>query len=513
MYRHQVSVATTNSRKKCDEQYPTCGRCKLRNGECKWPEKKVKKKTSSRETRASSVPANSGVQAVTEEIKGFKNDLAVFQMEIEGLRGSAPTDAAEPYIPLDLLLPSSFTFMANLDEDGLMFINFYRETYSPFMSIGLELLNYFLKTFLGLAATSESITYALAAWGGFYLELRKPRADFTRPWAYMQKAAKSMCTQLGGMLQPCDKLEFFVLFAFYLIFIGIEVSTGDVRNWGGFMTQCTQLVRSFGGLSAVARLFDHSNDIRWLINDFLFHDVLSSRALNRGTTFPIAEYQAAVAYDSSYGIDPLIGIVGPLYNILGDIGNCKAHLSGQWAAVEELVAAGDANAGALRAKYYDDASAAYDEFSARIDACGPEQVHIDLLQLADDQDLHMTLFELYLCVVRMQLATSIMKLAPNTIPQQRLVVKSLALIDALLDTKLKVSLSLLILVCGMNCCTAVDREHITGQFRLHMEQYQMGNFQRVEETVLEAWECNPDGNLCIDWADLVKQKGWNLYVG
>lgn len=441
---------------------------------------------------------------VVQDLVDFKDSLALFQMELE-LKLDGDVADAEPdelYIPTEFLADFGFPHLQKLDAEGLMFLECYRELYSQFVSIGLESSNYFLETFLGLAANNEGITYALTAWGGFFLELRKRKSDFSRAWRYMQKAARHMCTQMGNDLVPRDKDDFFLLFAFYLIFIGIEVCTGDVRNWQGFMGQCRQMLAAYGGPAAVLRMFAN-NDIKWMLADYQFHDLLSSRTLLTGTMFPVAEYDQVMAPDARYGIDPLQGIAGPLYNIMGDIGNLRAQLhqmSPDPADIER------------RSQHCARVEQAAADLSEKITRCEPLPVHLSLLK-GPDKDLHLLLFDLYKHICQLQLATSVRRLPPNTPAQQGLLMKSLLLLDALVPTRLKVSLSLALLVCGITCCTDHDRAAMVKRFRLHLNQYEIGNLQRIEETVVSAWLCNPTGAVCVDWAELVRDKGWHLYVG
>lgn len=400
-----------------------------------------------------------------------------------------------------------FHYAFSLDDQGVRFLEYYREKYCTFISIGTDSLNYFLKTFLNLAATNESILYALTAWGGFYFELNKVKSDFTKPWSYMQKAAKLMCAQVGDELTPRNNDDFFVLFAFYLIFIGIEVCTGDVRHWGGFLKQCSAMIRAHGGLKSVCSAFSNCNDIKWLISDFQFHDMLSSNALMKGTLFSITEYEAVLPEDSNYGIDPLQGTIGPIYNLLGDIGNAKVELRRKWNQLDVLDLPS-------RIEYYRQVEETNCSFRRQIDACVPSETHMRIL--AEDPaetELQMALFDLYIGVCRIQLALQIMQVPPLSIEQQKLLVEALQVIDMLLPTRVKVSLSMLLLVCGLMCCTEHDRAEMRSRFRTLLQDYEIGNFQRIVETVEEAWARNPRGNRVVDWAELAERKGWNLYVG
>lgn len=466
-----------------------------------------------------SAAENADLTGVTDELNEFKNDLVTFQMELAEHNPDhiAVTDLValqDFHFPISPDMAYFLVYQTRLDAEGLRYLDIYREQYCKFILIGLDSLNYFLKTFLALAADNDAILYAVTAWGGFYHELGRPKGDFSRPWHYMQAAAKHMCNSIGDSLTPTTNHDFFVLFAFYLIFIGIEVCTGDVRNWGGFLSQCAQLIQAHGGLAKVLAMFHHLNDIKWLISDFQFHDVLSSNALVHGTKYLIDEYRAVLPEDRNYGIDPLQGMVGPIYHLLGEIANAKVELRKKWNTIQDYMATHSDVASLMRYDHYDEIERTAQDFEAKIAATCPWKSHIGLLELDPKEfDIQMALFELYVCVCRMQLATCINQMQPSSVHQQRLLMKALPLVDFLLPTKVKVALSLLLLTCGITCVHQVDRDAMTRRFRQHLNQYEIGNFQRIEELVVEAWARNPDGNQCIDWAELGDEKGWDLYVG
>lgn len=456
--------------------------------------------------------------AVEDGLNVFKDDLYNFQLELEEQKNSELLEEQINQLNHELQISSSpnyySIFSSSLDADGLRYLDIYRERYCVFISVGLESLNYFLKTFMALATTHEPILYAVTAWGGFFHELGSPKSDFTRAWHYMQKAAKLMYNQIGERMKPSNKEDFFVLFAFYLIFIGIEVCTGDVRNWGGFLHQCSLLIRSYGGLAKVSEIFGHSNDIKWLISDFQFHDVLSSDALLKGTMYLIEDYKSVLPEDANYGIDPLQGIVGPIYLLLGEIGNSKVALQKKWAEIERSLETDEQESRTLRRKYYKEVKRISQDFSDKIRDTSPWKAHIGILEADSNEfDIQMKLFDLYAYVCKMQLATSIDHIPPVSAHQQELLMEALDLVDFLLPTKMKVALSLLLLVCGITCVTQHDRQRMIQRFRKHLNQYEIGNFQRIEELVEEAWSRNPEGHLCLDWAALGEERGWNLYVG
>lgn len=456
-------------------------------------------------------------EAVENDIWGFKEDLTAFQIELEEQKNTELLDEQlvelQKEFHITPVVKTTFlsAFSSKLDSQGLSYLDSFKEYWS-FVSIAQE--SQLRKTYENLARESEPILYSITAMGGFYQELRKEKGDFSQPWLYMQKAAKLMCNLIGDTLKLTNKDDLYVLFAFYMIFICIEVCTGDVRNWGGLLNQCSQLIKSFGGMGRVSEMFNHSTDIKLLISNFQFHDILSSRALIHGTLYSIEEHLAALPEDPTYGIDPLQGIAAPVYYLLGEIGNAKVQLRKKWAVIEDLIAANGEGVHEMRIEYYEELELLAGKFTEKIDAVSPSKSQLDLIKLDQEEcEIQIGVFDLYVYICQMQLGLNIKQLPPSSPHQQLLLMKALKLVDFLIPTKAKVALSLLLLVCGMTCVTQLEREQMIQRFRKHLKRYVIGNFQRVEELVEETWARDPDGHQCTDWADLADEKGWNLFVG
>lgn len=465
----------------------------------------------------------------TQQTQPFDSELQEPQATTSGASSSLQiiSTQCDDFLPISLDLISSFgdfgypfrlspgfLFTSNLDSEGTLYLEYYREQYCSFVSIAPMTLNYFLKTFFSLATRKRSILYALTAWGGFYLELKKPEPDYSKPWLYMQKAAKLMCDEIGSVLEPSTDDEFFTLLALYLIFVGIEVCTGDVENWFQFHQRCSQLLLSGGGPARVAQRFDYSNDIKFLLSDFQYHDLLLSNALTGGTHFSLSEYDRVLCDgDKNYGIDPLQGTIAPIYSIICEIANAKVEVQKLVEAMDRLEAQGE-EAYEERTKYYDQLVQLWSELDRKIDNCRPWKSHMRMLARDQNQlSLHMALFELYTYICRIQLNASILSLAPSATTQQRWLLKALVLVDLLIDSPLNVSLLLSLVVCGVTCWRAYDRERMRERFQIHQHLYLLGNLKRVQEIVEEIWLANPTGDVCIDWPDFAKDHGWSLWVG
>jgi transcriptional activator protein UGA3 len=89
----------------------------------------------------------------------------------------------------------------------------------------------------------------------------------------------------------------------------------------------------------------------------------------------------------------------------------------------------------------------------------------------------------------------------------------LRMIDDLIQTRLMVSLCMLLLICGINCYVESDRNSMRRRFALIQEDYKFGNFAKMVQIVEESWRRNPKGRNVVDWASLANEHGWCLYLG
>ena len=417
----------------------------------------------------------------------------------------------DDYLPL--IKQPSWKFRANLSSEHLEYLEYYSNCYCSSISIGLLTSNYFIKTFLQLASSNEAIMYSLVSWGC----LMKQSREEAKP--YLNKAAKMMIKYVGSPKER-GKDEVFALMAFYLIAIGWEVCSGDTKNWYDLMIQLKDLFDDHGGFSALLHTYMQNNDIQWLISDYQFHDILSSKALQNGTLFPMDEYRSALKENYSYGIDPLQGCLRPLYFILGDIINDQVALRREWAEIEQLVQSAASSSESMehainrRLDFYNNCQALSEMYETRVhNFTLAESCTASLITDSDDVEMHMMLFELYLNVCLIYIGNYISKLPTNSVKQQTLLLKCLKHIDFLLETRMKVSLTFLLLMVGILSVTPADRHAMTQRFKMLRQKSCDTTLSKIIEIVHESWELNPDGLLPVDWADIACSRGWDLYVG
>lgn len=424
-------------------------------------------------------------------------------------------------VPNFLLTPSS-TFSIYLDEAGLRLLDFFENKVAKLLCISPESSNYFLKTFFTVATSEESIMHALAAWGGVFSE--GPSSDLVK---YHMAKATTLIHEKHLNNPSMDKYGYYVAFCYFLIAIGVEICSGDVSNWYYHFNKCTELLKSYGGLAKFCRDFDYSNDVKWLIANFLFHDIMSSVTLSHGTSCSMNDYNSLFKNNrlldiGDYGLDPYQGCIQPIYLILGEIMNAYVELKEIRKTLKKRtteIAVQDPDLIELkeltseRMKHYQYVDKRYNELLDRVTQACPNQIQMSLIiNNKEELNLHLTLFELYRQTCRMYLLLYIKQTQPSSSEVQILLLVSLSFIESLIESRMTASLPMLLLICGISCCNESDRIQIRDKFQRIYKKYKAGNVRRVWDIVEESWIRNPDGNLCIDWVGICEEFGWKLSV-
>lgn len=542
-------VCCRRRKKKCDEIHPTCGACEARGEECIWAIKthktmnnagilkkkdkppstqnvdKVLDKQESKISPATSMsaPVNTSLSPVFKAILGSPGLTG--RDEIGDIPSSVMPYESNDFefsdIPNILLSPSS-TFSIYLDSTGLRLLDFFEKKVARLLCISPESSNYFLKTFFSVAMSEESIMHALAAWGGVFSE--GPSSDLVK---YHMSKASTLIHESHLTNPNLDKYGYYVAFCYYLISIGVETCSGDVSNWYDHFNRCTELLRSYGGLAKFCTDFNYSNDVKWLIANFQFHDIMSSVTLSSGTSCSMTAYNNLfkdyrLLDIGDYGLDPYQGCIQPIYLILGEIMNTYVELKEQrkelkrdigrlplespdTLVIAELIQ--------KRLAHYQVVDDRYNELLDKIQQAQPNEKQMTLIMNNKGElELHLTLFELYRLTCRMYLLLYIKQTQPSSSEVQMLLLNSFAYIDILVDSPMTASLSMLLLICGISCCNLSDRNQINDKFKKIYEKYRAGNVRRVWDIVEESWRRNPDGNICIDWVEICEEYGWKLSV-
>ncbi|RLV87034.1 hypothetical protein JA9_000949 [Meyerozyma sp. JA9] len=540
-YRSKTGCAGCRKRKKkCDEVHPTCGSCRHRGEPCEWGVVKPYKPVSpdSEETTPKILEISSKVAGNSEPKRTEILDAEIAkQTDVSRIVStpksppfnSTPSDLLQLFSPSDfldfempLLSSPSSTFSLYLDEAGLRLLNFYENKVAKILSVSPESSNYFLKTFFTAALSEESLMHALAAWGGVFSDGH----DSSAVKFHLDKARQLIRTTYLNR-PDLDTHGTYVAICYYLISMGIDICSGDVSNWYYLFNECTNLLKRRGGIVKFCRENQFSNDSKWLISNFQFHDVLSSATLKRGTSCDIEEYNRLFnnCFDmGSYGVDPYQGCIQPIFLLLGTIMNTNVELKEERDKINhEMVEASKKGLNLdnlahrqltlRRIRQCHEVEARYNKLLSDIHYCTPNQSQISHISHDKSEvDLHLTLFELYRLTCQIYLLLYIKQTQPSSSEVQLHFMNSLAYIESLMSSKLVPSLPMSLLICGMCCCNEYDRAQVRSIFDKLSATYTVGNVGRIWEIIQEAWKRNPHGDVCIDWTDICDEFGWKLSV-
>lgn len=534
-YRSKTGCVQCRKRKKkCDEVHPSCGSCMHRGEVCEWGEVKRYRPPAPQISHVTDTPLDNTVHS---QVVALLRELPRLPDNTQCGFGLTSSDLLLVFSPSDFLdfdtpiLSSPLsTFSLYLDEAGLRLMDFYENRVARLLCVSPESSNYFLKTFFTAALTEPALMHALAAWGGVFLDGK----DSNGVKHHVGRAGELIRTTYLNQ-NKLDSHGTYVAMCYYLIHMGIDICSGDVSHWYKLFNECTNLLNQRGGIVQFCRENHFSNDSKWLISNFQFHDVLSSATIKRGTSCDIEDYRSLFnnCFDmGSYGVDPYQGCIQPIFLLLGSIMNSSVELNEERDRLseerdritKELSAHGERDAGSAsqdahrqltlrRIAYCNAVEARYNKHVSEIHYCTPNASQISHISHdRSEVDLHLTLFELYRLTCHIYLLLYIKQTQPLACEVQLHFMSSLAYIESLMDSKLVPLLPMLLLICGMCCCNEYDRSQVRTLFERVLATYTVGNMGRVWEIVQEAWRRNPNGDVCVDWGDICDEFGWQLSV-
>lgn len=406
-------------------------------------------------------------------------------------------------------------FSLFLDNKGASFVQHFEQKVSGVLTVSPSKSNYFTKTFLLLASVNEGIGHAIASWGAFYLH----QEDHADVQTHLRKAM-ALTAEKFPRGTTVSRYDYFTLLCFHLIMMGFFVCQGDVSEWRVCFRKCHELIMRFGGLSALCQEFDNSNDIKFMLSNFFYHDVTSSASFANGTIIPVSEYTLLFKpgyFDKSYGIDPLQGCLNPLYMLMAEEHEVKRDMKVRRKRLEDLLN-GEQNMdnpivqselNLMRMLYLEFCELVVKDIATKIDQCKIAEG----LELNEEEfELHLRVFFMFLLVCKLYWALHI-KGMPSTANETQLI--SMRLIDGierLLDTRMIIVLCLPILTAGSACYTENDRNRLRKVVDGVISTCPIRNVKRAWVLVQEVWRRNPAGHTLVDWADVCEEFGWDLCV-
>ncbi|RLV93120.1 hypothetical protein JA1_002699 [Spathaspora sp. JA1] len=524
-------------KKKCDERYPRCGSCKHRNVECNWrdgtqfrilrkkyhkPNKKIEIKQDSEKEKVKEKEQENEKESQPEKEsepeeksptnESIDNWLVESITTPELLREDIHHDLIDPDITqlpinLDEFLIENFSLVHQpsvispiiLDNKQSNFLDAFINKVAKDLCIAPECSNYFLKTFYELSQFEESISYLIIAWGGLFIE---GYTDDVK--SYMNKSSSLIEKKYQGK-KDLSKSDIYVLLNYYLIYIGVYVCSGDVSNWYVLFEKLVRIIQENGGLNHIVKIFNYSNDIKWLISDLQYHDIMSNITFSQGTKFPMIEYNELFTHDKileldDYGLDPFQGCIQPIYLLLGDIITTSVELTSQQNKIDED----------SRLEYYQLVIDKYEQLEKRLTECHPNLNQMQGIKEQGEIELHLTLFETYSLTCQLCMNYLIRKIPAKSVEMQSLLLTILKHIDVLIDTKLMTSLAFPLLICGITCSFECDRLKMIALFNKLSQDYKVASLTRMFKIVEQVWQRNLNGQIYVDWNEICKENNWHL---
>lgn len=407
-----------------------------------------------------------------------------------------------------------------LGEKGIRFLDFFKYKVTRVVAVSGDESNYFIETFLKLSMKDEAIANLLAAWGGVFLRgsINQPEVE-----QFRQTSLQILRTTYLNRMQFLTKYEYFIVLCYYSATTGMYICAGDSKLWWENLLLTKDLVDAYGGFYKLCQDLNWSNDAVFLCSYFQYHDLTLSDALLKGTLYPISKYREVFDHVDYkvFGVNPLQGINQNVYELLGEIMNCKVKIHLVKEDVDHLLNKAESfgfceefhnlqykagREGLVTLK-----ESLFQTLIMKVDNL--QTIHGFLVE--DDKtekQLHFMLFELYRNVCRIYCYIYIKELAPLANCVQKLLWETLNMIDDLVESKMIVVMVLPLIACGIIATTAYDRFKITKTFKTLISSCQVNNVEKAWETIQVVWSLNPDGVKYIDWSSICNEHNWHLSV-
>lgn len=573
-------------RKKCDENRPFCTRCLKSNTPCVWKENQFKIRKNEKsltekrvnkiekienkyfEQSSKTVEFNTNPilslekEILFSDICDFNNILSdsfldnetdekckQIQVNTKTKKSTFVETLKEKimghtknfsFVEINMNKFPSQTLIKGLNENEIICLDYYRTCVSQTISILPKESNFFLNLYLPLAESNKAILYALIGWAGVFLNSK----NMTTPLNYIKKAIKISETEMKHKhLTTCEKIAFV---SFYTILCAVLICAGDVKEWYEHFQTLHQflLKQSNGELKNIKKYLGDSKELKWLISNFLYHDVLASMSHIKGTCFKMQEYCQILdmdilsndkfdiesnnktnnvfenfvnfntdieVIDNDMVCDSLQGCVRPIFVLIGEITNTFVDIKKieKELLVSEKILSHE-NFLKERNKIYLNMENKYDNLKKLLQNTKPHTISLCYLKSDDDLELHLTLFEVYKLSASIYLKTLLKKVPPISLEIQHLVVDLLPCINIIIGSSVQASLCFPLLVAGISCISQSDRLFIREKVSEMSSSFPVKNFQRILVIIEEVWKINRNGHDCIHWFDISSRLGWDL---
>ncbi|CDK29930.1 unnamed protein product [Kuraishia capsulata CBS 1993] len=446
-------------------------------------------------------------------------DKELLNLAIEEMRSPGSSMHWKPsfhiLFPDTLYTTPNNSLLQGLDEKAILCLDHYRSYVARMISMSMDETNFFLKYSMQLAYYDKAILHGVVAWGGMFL---LGSGDDDSRW-YLE----------SGLAMAREKLtkknlatsDYMLLFASYIISVGAEISTGDVKNWYGIFLQFKSLLDSYGGIVKLCNDHKGSNEVKWVISNFLFHDVMATQAWISGTLYPMEQYdlifkQAKILESDGYGPDPLQGCMQELSLVVGEVANEKARLS-RLKSCGGLMESDSTEThdfldifDAADEAYKVEMEAAFHRNEGRIASAKPSTAQLQHVDDADLVQLHLEVFDLYQNCLNLYNQMVFKESHHGDLGIQMKVQQSMKSLGRLVGSKLQSSLCWPILITGLACVTEQDRNYLKLLYQRLSTEYPVRNVERAWHLLVRCWRTAAKDDIFVDWCDEVQVLGWTV---
>lgn len=534
-------------RKKCDETHPACNACVKRNIRCVWRteanepdgDHKIYGKVEKNGPTGVEIDSTNQFGLDSLQVTDLTPDLMALveiyndqpcAVDLSSALEMSPNSRSPD--PLTASTPTSLgfetfcnippfhvpDFSIFLDSKGVSYVKHFNDNVSGTLTVSPSASNYFSKTFLMFAGLDEGIGHAIASWGAYYVHSHL-HDDVEH---HFGQAVYLMAKRFGRGT-AVTKYDYFILIIFHLVLLGFFICQGDTHQWWICFEKCHELIERCGGLEKLCEDFNYSNDIKFLVSNFFFHDINASHAFVHGPLIESHQYHRVFRngfFDSEYGVDPLQGCLNPVYLLLVEELEIRTVMRSRKMRLDsllngELVAEDDPGIlhefDVMRRQYLEFCADMKSQLEPKIANC-----QIDPATLARtekfEREIHIETFAVFKLACQLYWVLYIKEVSPTSNELQLLLIELMDRIKTVVDSRMVVMLCLPLVMAGVACSTKLDRRRLKKAFLLIMEKSPIKNVRKAWVVVQEVWKKNPDGDKTLDWADVCEELGWELNI-
>ncbi|CED82153.1 Zn(2)-C6 fungal-type DNA-binding domain [Phaffia rhodozyma] len=278
------------------------------------------------------------------------------------------------------------------------------------------------------------------------------------------------------------------LLACLVILCGIEICRGSKSTWATPLKLARKVVEQLDEPGMISRL---DGPGKWLMQNYVYHEFMSSAFCLEGPCFDSGAYAEILGGK----LNTYMGSSMPVFEIIGEISRLAVYRS----TFDLPPSFPLRNNPAARLR---DLSYQASRLEVSLDECKP-------LHKADDKYLD-DAFKCYVLAAKLYLKQVVWRNNAQSLTNQVLVADLLEAIRLVKGTPAESGLLFPCTVTGIDCLSSEDRENIVVHFDDLLVNCRIDNIRNAFELVEEIWERNDHGRIWINWAELSREKGWNI---